>query len=157
MAPSSGDTVRVHYTGTLDDGTKFDSSEGRDPLEFELGTGQVIPGFETAVLALDIGGSTTVTLAACDAYGDRDEEATQSFPLDQFPQPPEEGWTIELATPEGQRVPATVVEVGEEEATLDFNHPLAGKDLTFELELVEIVEVTEGDDEEAEEEAAEEE
>ena len=141
MAVKDGDTVRVHYRGTLSDGSQFDSSEGRDPLEFEVGSGQVIPGFDAAIRELGLGEATTVTIAACDAYGERAEEAMQTFPLDFFGgQIPEVGWAVELEDQDGQRVPATVAEVTEETVVLDFNHPLAGNDLTFEITLVEVVE-----------------
>lgn len=141
MAVKDGDTVRVHYRGTLSDGSQFDSSEGRDPLEFEVGAGQVIPGFDAAVRELGLGEATTVTIAACDAYGERAEEAMQTFPLDFFGgQVPEVGWAVELEDQDGQRVPATVAQVTEDTVMLDFNHPLAGSDLTFEITLVEIVE-----------------
>ena len=139
MAAKTGDTVRVNYRGTLSDGTEFDSSEGREPLEFEVGSGQVIPGFDEAVIDLEPGDKVTVTIPAAAAYGEHDDEGLQQFPLDAFPSAPEVGWAVELSGPEGQRVPATVAEVGEENVTLDFNHPLAGEDLTFEIELVEIV------------------
>ena len=141
MAPKSGDIVRVHYRGTLADGTEFDCSEGREPLQFEVGSGQVIPGFDYAVCELESGGTTVVTIAAAEAYGERDDQALQAFPMDFFGgQIPEVGWAVELATEDGQRVPATVVEVSDGEVVLDFNHPLAGQDLTFEITLVEIVE-----------------
>lgn len=140
MAPKTGDTVRVHYTGTLADGTQFDSSEGREPLEFVIGEGQVIPGFDAAVAGLEPGGKTTVTIPAAEAYGEHMEEGVQTFPLDFFGgQIPEVGWAVELQAPDGSRMPATVAEVNAEAVVLDFNHPLAGQDLTFELELVEIV------------------
>lgn len=140
MSPKTGDTVRVNYRGTLSDGTQFDSSEGRGPLEFTLGAGQVIPGFDEAVSELKVGDSVTITIEACDAYGDRVEEAIQSFPLDFFGgQLPEEGWMVELEDQEGRHVPASVSEVTADSVVLDFNHPLAGNDLTFEIELVEVV------------------
>jgi peptidylprolyl isomerase len=140
MAPKSGDTVKVNYRGTLSDGTEFDSSEGREPLEFVVGSGQVIPGFDTAVLGLQRGESVTVTIPAAEAYGDHDDEGLQQFPIGSFPSAPEVGWAVELSGPEGQRVPATVAGVDEEFVTLDFNHPLAGQDLTFDITLVEVVE-----------------
>lgn len=142
MTPSSGDKVRVHYTGTLADGSVFDSSDGREPLEFVVGSGQVIPGFDTAVGDLEVGQSATVTIPAADAYGERSEEGLQEFPRDFFPPEaePQVGWAVELAAPDGQRVPATVAVVTDETVTLDFNHPLAGEDLTFQITLVEIVE-----------------
>jgi len=140
MAPSNGEAVRVHYTGTLDDGSCFDSSDGRDPLEFTVGAGQVIPGFDAAVTGLEVGESVKVTIPAAEAYGEHMTEAIQEVPLEAFgEQVPEVGWMIEVGSPEGHRMAATVAAVGEESATLDFNHPLAGKDLTFEIELVEIV------------------
>lgn len=142
MAPVSGDTVRVNYTGTLADGSVFDSSEGREPLEFVIGTGQVIPGFDAAVSELGVGDTATVTIVAADAYGEHSDEGMQTFPRDAFPPDasPEVGWAVELSAPDGQRVPATVAEVTDESITLDFNHPLAGQDLTFEITLVEVVE-----------------
>jgi FKBP-type peptidyl-prolyl cis-trans isomerase 2 len=141
MAPKSGDTVHVHYRGTLADGSEFDSSEGRDPLSFVMGAGEVIPGFDAAVGALEVGESSTVSIAAADAYGDHDPEGVQTFPLDFFGgQVPEIGWTVELETQDGQKVPAAIIGVSEESVVLDFNHPLAGKDLTFEITLVEVVE-----------------
>jgi peptidylprolyl isomerase len=140
MAPKSGDTVRVNYRGTLSDGTEFDSSEGQEPLEFVVGSGAVIPGFDSAVLGLELGESITVTIPAAEAYGDHDEQGLQQFPLDAFPSRPAVGWALELSGPDGQRVPAIVAEVGDESAMLDFNHPLAGQDLTFEIELVEVIE-----------------
>ena len=140
MAPEAGQKVRVHYRGTLDDGTEFDSSEGRDPLEFEVGSGEVIPGFDAAVADLEPGAKATVTIPACDAYGERIDEAMQVVPIDAFPEPPEEGWMVEVSAPDGQRMAATVTTVGTDTAVLDFNHPLAGQNLTFEIELVEVVE-----------------
>lgn len=142
MAAKSGDTVRVHYTGTLDDGSQFDSSEGRDPLEFTVGSGQVIPGFESAVEGMDIGESKKVKLAAEEAYGERNDEALQQVPKTMFPedQAPVCGAVVELQAPDGRRLAAVIEAIGEEEITLDFNHPLAGKDLTFEIELVEVIE-----------------
>ncbi len=138
MTPTPGQKVRVHYRGTLSDGSEFDSSEGRPPLEFTVGGGEVIPGFDDAVADLEVGEKTTVTIAACDAYGEHIVEARQEVPLEAFPEPPEVGWMVELASPDGQRMAATVLEVGSDSAILDFNHPLAGEDLTFEIELVEI-------------------
>jgi len=140
VKPQNGDTVRVHYTGTLADGTEFDTSRGRDPISFTLGDGDVIPGFETAVAELEVGQSATVTIPAAEAYGDRNEDALQQFPIEAFGESvPQVGWGVELQNPQGQRVNAMVVEIGDETVTLDFNHPLAGQDLTFDLELVQIV------------------
>lgn len=141
MKPQTGDTVRVHYTGTLADGSEFDTSEGRDPIEFTLGEGTVIPGFETAVADLEVGGATKVTIPADEAYGARSEDAVQQVPLEAFGQAgaPEAGWIVQLEGPDGQRMNAMILEVNDTFATLDFNHPLAGEDLTFELKLEEIV------------------
>lgn len=140
MAPKQGDTVRVHYRGTLSDGTEFDSSAGRDALEFQVGTGQVIPGFDQAVSGLEIGESATVTIPAAEAYGERMEEAVQEMPREAFGDDvPQEGWAVELQAPDGSTMAATITEVKDDSVTLDFNHPLAGQDLTFEIELVEVV------------------
>ncbi len=144
MKPKNGDVVRVNYRGTLSDGSEFDSSAGRDPIEFELGGGQIISGFDSAVAELAVGDSVTVTIPASEAYGVRFDEAVEKVPLGAFEgDEPQVGWMIELQAPDGRKMAATVVEVGDEDVTLDFNHPLAGEDLTFELELVEIVAATE--------------
>lgn len=137
----SGDTVRIHYTGTLEDGSTFDSSSGRDPLEFTLGSGQVIPGFDKAVDGMTVGEEKTVDIAADDAYGQRDPNGVQAFPREKVPAdiPLDIGTRLQLATPSGQPVMVTVAEVTEEQVILDANHPLAGQDLTFKIELVEIV------------------
>ena len=137
----AGDTVRIHYTGTLADGSTFDSSEGRDPLEFTLGSGQVIPGFDKAVDGMTVGEEKTVEIEALDAYGAHDPNGLQSFPRDKVPEdiPLDIGTRLQLSTQSGQPVMVTVSEVTETEVMLDANHPLAGKDLTFKIELVEIV------------------
>lgn len=139
MKPQAGDTVKVHYTGTLNNGDQFDSSAGREPLEFELGAGMVIPGFDEAVANLEIGESVTVTIYAADAYGEFVEELVQKAPLEFFGEEvPPLGCMLQLQSPEGQIIAAQVVAADEEGVTLDMNHPLAGQDLTFEIELVEI-------------------
>ena len=141
MKASKGDTVKVHYTGTLSSGEEFDSSREREPLEFELGAGMVIPGFDAAALELEPGESITVTIPAEEAYGERQDELIQSLPLEFFgEQLPEEGWMLQLQSEDGNIIPAVVVSVDDDSATLDINHPLAGQDLTFEINLVEIVE-----------------
>ena len=137
-----GDTVTVLYTGTLDDGEVFDSSElhGGEPLEFTIGAGQVIPGFEQAVIGMSTGESKTVTIPSDEAYGPYDEEYVAFLSWSQLP----EGFQIEvgdqitLQNQYGEQVSATVVDVSEEGVTADANHHLAGEDLTFEIELVEI-------------------
>lgn len=142
MAASSGDTVRVHYTGTLTDGTRFDSSEGREPLEFTLGQGQVIPGFDAGVKGMEPGDTKTIQIPAEEAYGPRREEMVLQVSPDQFPEEmsPAVGQQLQLQQPDGQAVVVRVAEVSDEGVTLDANHPLAGEDLNFELTLDEIVE-----------------
>ncbi len=136
-----GDTVRVHYTGKLTDGTLFDSSSGRQPLEFTLGAGNVIPGFEAAILDMFIGENKTITIASEQAYGPRIEEAVRRFPRSGIPQDIqlEVGIQLQAHDPEGRPIMFTVIELDDNDVTLDANHPLAGKDLVFELELVEVV------------------
>ncbi len=133
-----GDTVHVHYTGRLDDGTVFDSSKDKDPLAFVLGTGHVIPGFEKAVEGLSEGEKVSTTIAPEDAYGPRSEELVLTVPHDKFPEAPELGQRFEMSTPDGQRMPVTVTEVKDEAVEIDANHPLAGRQLKFDLELVKI-------------------
>lgn len=140
MSIEDGDTVRVHYTGTLQDGTEFDSSHGRDPLEFTVGEGEVIQGFEEMVLGLDEGESTEATLPPEEAYGERSEERLIEVEADQLPDDiePEIGMQLEIETPQGGRARVRITEIGDDVVTLDGNHPLAGRELTFELEVVEI-------------------
>jgi len=134
----AGDTVRIHYKGTLSDGTVFDSSEGRDPLEFTVGSGQIIPGLDRAIPGMKAGEEKTVEIPATDAYGAVNPQARQPVPRDQFPDniPLELGTQLQVQTPDGQVMQVVIVEVGESEIILDANHPLAGKDLTFEFTLV---------------------
>lgn len=136
----SGDTVRIHYTGTLSDGSVFDSSEGRDPLEFALGSGQVIPGFDLAVDGMAVGEKKVSEIPADQAYGPRHDEALQQVPREQIPEeiPLEVGLQLQMQSPTGQVIPVTVTEIGDDTVTLDANHALAGKDLTFAIELVSI-------------------
>lgn len=135
-----GNTVRVHYTGKLDDGTVFDSSEGRDPLEFTLGSGQVISGFEQAVAGMSVGETRSARIPADDAYGQRREDLLLEVDRQQIPESIdlEVGTQLQLQQSDGQAVPVTVAELGGESVTLDANHPLAGQDLIFDLELVEV-------------------
>lgn len=139
--PQAGDTVRVHYTGTLEDGTQFDSSRGADPMEFAMGQGQLIAGFENAVAGLSTGESCTVTLAPEDAYGESDAEMIQNVPRELMPEDVEltAGMVLQGQADDGRVDNFTVVSFTEEMVTLDANHPLAGKSLTFEIELVAIV------------------
>jgi peptidylprolyl isomerase len=135
----AGDTVRVHYTGTLDDGTEFDSSAGREPLEFTLGAGQVVPGFDAAVTGMRIGERKTVTIPAAEAYGEPRQELLLTVPRAQVPPnvQPRVGQRLQVGRGD-QAFPVVVHEVTDEHVVLDGNHPLAGQDLTFALELVEI-------------------
>ena len=137
----SGDTVRIHYTGTLPDGSTFDSSEGRDPLEFTVGSGQIIPGLDKAMPGMEVGESKSVHVPAEEAYGDVDPNARQSVPRDQIPEdiPLDLGTRLQLQDPQGRTMAVSVAEVTEETVVLDANHPLAGQDLTFDVELVEKV------------------
>jgi FKBP-type peptidyl-prolyl cis-trans isomerase 2 len=137
----TGDTVRIHYTGKLNDGTVFDSSRQREPMELKLGGGQVIPGFERAVEGMAPGDSKRVQVTAADAYGHRQDAQVLEFRRSELPPnaPPKVGQRIELQTEGGQKVPAQITNVTEATFTVDANHPLAGKDLTFDLELVDIV------------------
>jgi len=136
----SGDTVKIHYTGTLDDGTQFDSSAGREPLEFSLGSGQVIAGFDNAVEGMAVGDRKTVTLSPDEAYGDRHEKLLQEVPKTSLPDDmkPEVGMALQSQSPEGQVMNLVIADVSEESITVDANHPLAGQALTFAIELVEI-------------------
>jgi peptidylprolyl isomerase len=137
----AGDTVRIHYTGTLTDGSTFDTSEGRDPLEFTVGSGEIIPGLDRAIEGMTVGETRTVTVPAADAYGDHNPDGVQAVPRDQVPDhiPLDPGTQLQVQTGDGRTLPVTVTEVTPEVVVLDANHPLAGKDLIFEVELVEIV------------------
>jgi peptidylprolyl isomerase len=133
-----GDTVHVHYTGKLDDGTVFDSSEGRDPLAFTVGSGEVIAGFDRAVAGMESGGTKIVRLEAEEAYGEHRDDLVVDVPVEQLPDDlePEIGMELALRGDDGRQVPVRVTEVGDEAVTLDANHPLAGQPLVFELRLV---------------------
>ena len=142
----SGDLVKVHYTGTFADGTVFDSSEGGDPLEFILGSGQVIPGFDKAIEGMKVDESKKVTIPADQAYGPHHEKMVVEVELDKFGPnaKPELGKRVHLSMEDGQHVPVTVTAISQTHATLDANHPMAGKDLTFDLKLIEAGDVPEG-------------
>lgn len=135
-----GDTVRIHYTGTLADGSVFDSSEGRDPLEFTVGAGHVIVGMDAGLPGMKVGDKKRLEIPAADAYGPLNPEARQAIPREGIPDeiPLEVGIQLQMQSPEGHVLPVTVVEVTEATVTLDANHPLAGKDLNFDIELVSI-------------------
>ncbi len=135
-----GDTVKVHYTGRLEDGTEFDTSSGREPLEFTIGAQQVIQGFEDGVIGMEINETKTVTIPADMAYGPYHEELALDVPKEQFPPNihPELGQQLQLTQPNGQPINVTITQITDEVVTLDANHPLAGKDLTFDIQLMEI-------------------
>lgn len=136
----NGMTIKVHYTGSLDNGEVFDSSKDREPLEVTLGQGQLIKGFENALLGMSLNEQKTVTIPPEEAYGFRDENALKSFPKEQLPPDldVQVGQTVGLMSSQGQQIPATVVQVNEAGITVDLNHPLAGEPLTFELEVVQM-------------------
>ncbi len=138
--PQSGDTVRVHYTGTLEDGTQFDSSRGAEPLEFAMGQGQLIAGFENAVAGLAVGERCTVTLSPEQGYGDVNEAMIQDVPREMMPDDVEleVGMVLQGRAEDGRVDNFTVVSFTDEQVKLDANHPLAGKALTFDIELVSI-------------------
>ena len=136
----NGDTVKIHYTGTLDDGTEFDSSAGRDPLEFQLGGGQVIPGFDNAVEGMTVGDSKNVRIEPDEAYGQRHEQLVQDVQRSALPDDltPEVGMALQSQSPDGRVMMLTVTAVAEDTITVDGNHPLAGQSLSFDIELVAI-------------------
>lgn len=136
----NGDTVKVHYQGTLDDGTVFDSSHERDPLSFTLGQGEIIPGFENAVQGMNQGDSKNVSIPPDEAYGQRQEDNMLQVNQSDIPEEinPEKGMVLQVKTQDGQSRNVTVAEVTDETVTLDGNHPLAGENLNFEINLVEV-------------------
>jgi peptidylprolyl isomerase len=136
----NGDTVKVHYHGKLEDGSTFDSSAGRDPLEFEVGSGMVIPGFDEGVKGMQVGDKRTLNIPADEAYGPVDETRILEFPKDRFPpdMKPEVGMTLNMSNGQGDYLPVVISEVHDDRVMLDANHPLAGKDLIFDIELMEI-------------------
>ncbi|MDQ1087950.1 MULTISPECIES: peptidylprolyl isomerase [unclassified Siphonobacter] len=139
MAAQSGDKVRVHYTGKLTSGVVFDSSEGRDPLEFTLGSGMVIAGFDSGITGMQVGEKKTVHIPVAEAYGPSDDNLVFEFNRSDLPKdiPFEVGMQLNMhADGEGQVVPVTVTSVADDKISVDANHPLAGQDLVFEIELV---------------------
>lgn len=134
----NGSTVQVHYTGTLDNGEVFDSSREREPLQVTIGQGQLINGFENALMGMAVNEKKTFTLEPSEAYGQRDQEAVRSFPRDQIPpgMDVQVGQTVALSTTDGQQIPAKVTELDNNSIILDLNHPLAGERLTFAIEVV---------------------
>ncbi len=137
-----GSNVRVHYRGTLTTGEEFDNSYDRGtPIEFQIGAGQMIRGFDNAVVGMTVGSKKTVTLSPEEAYGDTRPEASTEMPTSAFPEDLEltEGMPVPLATEEGHRLMGRIQAITEETVTIDLNHPLAGQELSFEIELVEVV------------------
>lgn len=136
----NGDTVKVHYHGKLTDGSTFDSSEGRDPLEFTVGSGQVIKGFDDAMVNMEVGEKKTVQIPVDHAYGERNEDMIMEYPKTEFPadMTPEVGMELHMSDNAGNVFPVVIAEVKDESVLLDANHPLAGENLTFEIELVSI-------------------
>jgi FKBP-type peptidyl-prolyl cis-trans isomerase 2 len=136
-----GDKIKVDYTGSFDDGTVFDdSSKHGQPLEFEVGAGMIIPGFEKAIIGMKKGEEKNIHLEPCDAYGDVNPEATKKIPKEHLPkeQEPQVGMVLLINLPNGMQLPARITEVSEKEVTIDLNHPLAGKCLNFKIKVVEI-------------------
>ena len=133
---NQGTKVKVHYTGTLNDGKVFDSSEGREPLEFTIGENRVIKGFEDGIKGMKLNDEKTIKIKAKDTYGERDERMVVSVPRDKFPPEVQAGGTLLLKGPNGERLPAVVKEVKDNIVVIDMNHPLAGKELNFKIKVV---------------------
>ncbi|MBW2977534.1 peptidylprolyl isomerase [Candidatus Woesearchaeota archaeon] len=142
MPVKEGDKVKVEYEGKLDDGTVFDSSEkhGGKPLEFQIGSKQVIPGFEKALIGMEKGEEKEIKLKPAEAYGDPNPELVKKIPKDKLPTDKElkPGMMLSIGLPTGQQIPARITEIGDKEVTIDLNHPLAGKNLNFKLKVVDI-------------------
>jgi len=136
-----GDTVKVHYTGSFPDGTVFDTSDGKEPLEFTIGAGDVIPGFDNAVVGMTKGDNKEIQVPMAEAYGPHHDELVLTIERDQLPMEndPVEGMMLQAHLKDGQTVMVNVTDVTDDSITLDANHPLAGKDLTFQITLMEIV------------------
>jgi len=140
MPVVNGNTIKVHYTGKLTDGEQFDSSEGKDPLEFKVGAGMVVPGFDKAVLGMEIGETKTVTIPCKDAYGTRTDDMVVDIPRNEFPADftANVGEKLLITLGDGNQIPVTITKIDESIVRLDANHKLAGKDLVFTITLVEI-------------------
>lgn len=136
-----GDKVKVHYKGFLEDGTVFDSSFDQDPLEFTIGNGEIIPGFENAVIGMEVGETKVVDLAPEDGYGEYNEMAKLEVPRESLPEhiQPEIGMMLQLTTPQNTQVLVRITDMDDTNVVLDANHPLAGKNLKFEIQLVDLV------------------
>lgn len=140
MEAQLNNTVKVHYKGTLSNGEVFDHSEGKEPLEFKLGDGKIIPGLEKGIVGMKKEESKKIEIAAADAFGEKRNDLIQEVPKKDLPQEikPEVGLRLMSQSPEGQEIPLTVTEVKEDSITVDANHPLAGEDVTFEVTLVDV-------------------
>lgn len=140
MQASKGSTVKVHYTGRLTSGEQFDSSAGREPLEFEVGAGMMIKGFDDAVVGMQVGDKKTIRIPPHEGYGETNPEMILDFPRDRFPAEmvPETGMQLNMSNGSRQNFPVTIVDVKEDSVTLDANHFLAGKDLIFDIEIMEV-------------------
>ncbi len=136
----TGDKVAIHYTGSLTDGSVFDSSEGRAPLEFTVGSGQIIPGLDAALPGMEVGDRKKITIAPADAYGEHNPQGVLDVPRSELPDdiPLKPGTRLEMRSPDGRAVPVAITAIGNETVTLDANHMLAGKELVFDFELVKI-------------------
>lgn len=138
MTVKKGDKVKVEYTGKLDDGTIFDSSEGRQPLEFEVGSGRIIKGFDQAVIGMKKGEEKEFKIEPKDAYGEHNPDFIRKIPRDKVPPEAEIGMMLMLKTPDGVQIPAEITELTGEDVTIDLNHPLAGQTLNFQIKVVDI-------------------
>ena len=140
MPVKKGDKVKIDYTGTLEDGTVFDTSEGKQPIEFEVGTGKVIKGFDESVIGMEKGEEKEITLQPSEAYGDPNPTLVKKIPRDKIPegQEPKPGMMLALNTPDGKQFPARITEVTDKEISINLNHPLAGKVLKFKIKVVDI-------------------
>nr|MDO8081062.1 peptidylprolyl isomerase [Candidatus Freyarchaeota archaeon] len=138
MPVMKGNKVKVEYIGSLDDGTIFDSSEGKEPLEFEAGSGRVIKALDQAVLGMEKGEEKEIKIEPKDAFGYRVPDLVKKIPRDKLPEEAEEGMMLRFVTPEGIQIPGQIIEVTDEEATIDFNHPLAGLELNFKIKIADI-------------------
>jgi len=139
MVVEKGNTIKVDYTGSFEDGEVFDASEKHgEPLEFKAGEGMVVPGFDAAVIGMEVGEEKSVTLKPEEAYGEKHPNAVQIVPKDKFPAEAKEGMMIGVPLPNGQQIPAKITKIDDKEVTIDMNHPMAGKVLVFKIKIVSI-------------------
>ena len=139
MVVEKGNTIKVEYTGSFEDGEVFDASEKHGkPLEFKAGEGNVVPGFDNAVIGMEVGEEKEVTLKPEDAYGEHNPQAIQKVPKDKFPAEAKEGMMIGVPLPNGQQMPAKIVKIDDKEVTIDMNNPMVGKTLVFKIKVVSV-------------------